>query len=77
VPPFGYPLAPYKALPLKHSTLDTHLPPSSIYALTDIDQALPSVHPGISWWLDLPAKPVHGQLRNQLFFDWHVEGVRW
>ena len=22
-------------------------------------------------------QPVHGAVRNQLFFDWHVEAVRW
>jgi prepilin-type N-terminal cleavage/methylation domain-containing protein/prepilin-type processing-associated H-X9-DG protein len=75
--PFGYPLAPYQAIPLKHSTMDSFLPPSSMFALTDIDQALPNVHPGISWWYDLPEKPVHGSVRNQLFFDWHVESVPW
>jgi prepilin-type processing-associated H-X9-DG protein len=37
----------------------------------------PILNPTISWWSDLPTRPVHGAVRNQLFFDWHVEAVRW
>ena len=77
VPPFGYPLAPNTSLPIRITALDGYQSPSSIYALTDIDQALPNLNPGISWWTDLPNKPVHGAVRNQLFFDWHVEAVKW
>jgi len=77
VPPFGYPLPPNTSLPIKMTALDGYEAPSSIYALTDIDQALPSLNPGITWWADLPNQPVHGAVRNQLFFDWHVEAVRW
>jgi prepilin-type processing-associated H-X9-DG protein len=25
----------------------------------------------------LPNRPVHGQVRNQLFFDWHVQAIKW
>jgi len=77
VAPFGYPLAPNTSRPLKITALDSYEPPSSVYALTDIDQALPNLNPSISWWTDLPNQPVHGAIRNQLFFDWHVEAVRW
>lgn len=78
IPPFGYPRPPYEAKPLVHSSMDTHLPPSSMYAITDVDKALPNLDPNIhTWWSDLPDKAVHGQVRNQLFFDWHVEAVRW
>jgi len=77
VPPFGYPLPPNTSLPIKITALDGYQPPSSIYALSDIDQALPNLNPSISWWTDLPNQPVHGALRNQLFFDWHAEAVRW
>ncbi len=40
----------------------------------DID---PNLNPSVSWWTDLPNKPVHGAVRNQLFFDWHVQAVKW
>jgi prepilin-type N-terminal cleavage/methylation domain-containing protein/prepilin-type processing-associated H-X9-DG protein len=76
VPPFGYPIAP-AAQPLKYSALDTHTPPSQVYAITDVDQSIPSLNPSVSWWSDLPNKPVHGATRNQLFFDWHVRAVKW
>jgi prepilin-type processing-associated H-X9-DG protein len=29
----------------------------------------------VTWWTDLPYQPVHGEVRNALFFDWHVESV--
>jgi prepilin-type N-terminal cleavage/methylation domain-containing protein/prepilin-type processing-associated H-X9-DG protein len=79
VPPFGYPSvggAPSMS-PMKHTSFDNFLPPSSLYAITDMDQALPTLNPSISWWTDLPNKPLHGAVRNQLFFDWHVQSVRW
>lgn len=74
VPPFGYPLAPVLT-PLKLSAFDSYVPPSNIYAITDVDKG--NVNPMVSWWSDLPYEPVHGDVRNQLFFDWHVEAVRW
>jgi prepilin-type N-terminal cleavage/methylation domain-containing protein/prepilin-type processing-associated H-X9-DG protein len=78
IPPFGYALPPNEAKPLKLTSMDTYLPPSSLFAITDIDKALPNLNPNVhTWWTDLPDKPVHGAVRNQLFFDWHVEGVRW
>ncbi|HXI53103.1 MAG TPA: prepilin-type N-terminal cleavage/methylation domain-containing protein [Candidatus Saccharimonadales bacterium] len=74
VPPFGYPASPV-AQPLKVSSFDTYKPPSSLFAVTDVDKG--NVNPTVSWWSDLPYEPVHGAVRNQLFFDWHVEAVRW
>jgi len=73
-PPFGYPMAP-TADPQRLTTVATMAP--NAFAITDVDQALPNLNPGVGWWDDLPNSPVHGQLRNQLFFDAHVEGVRW
>jgi len=75
VPPFGYPSPVIQ--PLKYSALDNFVPRSQIYALSDVDQAIPSLNPSVSWWSDLPNKPVHGAVRNQLFFDWHAQGVKW
>jgi len=78
VPPFGYPPNTGPAiLPIKYSTIDTYASKAQVYAITDMDQAFPGLDPTISWWTDLPNKPVHGAARNQLFFDWHVEAVKW
>src|SRR5262249_52673527 len=63
VPPFGYPIPP-EADPVKLSSFDNNLPPSSIFAITDVDKA--NVNPTVSWWSDLPYEPVHGPARNQL-----------
>jgi prepilin-type N-terminal cleavage/methylation domain-containing protein/prepilin-type processing-associated H-X9-DG protein len=76
VPPFGYPLAPL-AEPLRTTAFDNNPGVASLFAITDVDQSLPTLNPAISWWNDLPNRPVHGRVRNQLFFDWHVEAVRW
>jgi len=75
-PPFGYPLAP-TADPQRLTTLEARMGSPDLFAITDVDQALPSLNPGVGWWDDLPNAPVHGQVRNRLFFDWHVEAVRW
>jgi prepilin-type N-terminal cleavage/methylation domain-containing protein/prepilin-type processing-associated H-X9-DG protein len=75
-PPFGYPLAP-TADPQRLTALEARVGTPDLFAITDVDQAVPSLNPMVTWWDDLPAAPVHGQVRNQLFFDWHVEAVRW
>jgi prepilin-type N-terminal cleavage/methylation domain-containing protein/prepilin-type processing-associated H-X9-DG protein len=74
VPPFGYPLAP-TADPVKLTTAQSAV--GEAFAITDVDQALPNLNPGVGWWDDLPNAPVHSQVRNKLFFDGHVEAVRW
>jgi prepilin-type N-terminal cleavage/methylation domain-containing protein/prepilin-type processing-associated H-X9-DG protein len=71
VPPFGYP-SPVQA-PLKISQLSQYGSPAEKFALSDVDKA--NVNPSVSWWTDLPYKPAHGTVRNQLFFDWHVQAV--
>jgi hypothetical protein len=30
-------------------------------------------NPSVTWWSDLPYKPVHGDVRNELYFDWHIQ----
>jgi prepilin-type N-terminal cleavage/methylation domain-containing protein/prepilin-type processing-associated H-X9-DG protein len=66
---FGYP-SPLR-MPLKQTQICQYGSPAELYAITDVDKAN-VVNPGVSWWADLPYKPVHGKTRNQLFFDWHV-----
>jgi prepilin-type N-terminal cleavage/methylation domain-containing protein/prepilin-type processing-associated H-X9-DG protein len=79
VSPFGYPAngGDPAVPPLKITQFDHWMPPSQLFAISDVDQAIPSLNPSVSWWTDLPTKPVHGRVRNQLFFDWHAEAVRW
>jgi prepilin-type N-terminal cleavage/methylation domain-containing protein len=74
VMPFGYPVAPASA-PLKLTAFDSYISPSSIYAITDVDKG--NVNPTVSWSGDLPYEPVHGPVRNELYFDWHVDAKRW
>ena len=76
VPPFGYPAsggfgggAPLA--PLTVDELGQYGPSTDIYAIVDVDKG--NVNPSVSWWTDLPYQPVHGDGRNYLYFDWHVE----
>lgn len=72
-PPFGYPAqggSPAIA-PLKITSFGNAQPPSEIWAITDVDKInVPS--PTVSWWSDLPYKPVHGEVRSELYFDGHT-----
>jgi len=79
VPPFGYPATGGSPAlpPIKITSFDNWIPPASLFAISDVDQAIPSLNPSVSWWTDLPNKPVHGATRNQLFFDWHAQAVKW
>jgi prepilin-type N-terminal cleavage/methylation domain-containing protein len=72
--PFGYPIPPYSS-PLKLSSIGRYGPLSELYAITDVDKA--NVDPTGGWWRDLPYEPVHGPVRNELYFDGHVAAVKW
>ncbi len=48
--------------------------PSQSWAITDADQQ--NAFPGGYYFNNLPANKVHGVVRNQLFFDWHVQAVK-
>jgi prepilin-type N-terminal cleavage/methylation domain-containing protein/prepilin-type processing-associated H-X9-DG protein len=77
VPPFGYPVPPLSN-PLTLAGLSTLTSPSQAFAIKDVDLGNlpdPSTPPG--WAEDLPFGAVHGSVRNALYFDWHVEAVRW
>jgi prepilin-type processing-associated H-X9-DG protein len=47
-----------------------------VWAIADIDQKAldgnSSGNTGASWWNYIPTAPVHGQIRNYLYFDNHV-----
>jgi len=73
VPPFGYPATggnPAIA-PLKISALEKYSSPADLFAVTDVDK-INVPDPTVTWWSDLPDKPVHGQVRTELYFDGHV-----
>jgi len=75
VPPFGYPSVgdppTLPIAPLKISQLESYVLSVSTFAMKDVDKInLPN--PTVTWWTDLPYRPVHGQVRNELYFDWHV-----
>jgi len=70
--PFGFPQP--QQLPLKRSQLARYGSPAELYAISDVDKA--NVDPSVGWWCDLPYAPVHGSVRNHLYFDWHVVSVR-
>jgi len=67
--PFGYPAPLTK--PLRHSTLSNYGSPSTLYAVSDVDKA--NVNPTVSWWAELPYRPVHERVRNELYFDGRAE----
>jgi prepilin-type N-terminal cleavage/methylation domain-containing protein/prepilin-type processing-associated H-X9-DG protein len=78
ISPFGIPdLAGAGVQPLRYSALDGFVSRSELFAISDVDQAIPSLDPTVTWWDQLPNKPTHGAVRNQLFFDWHVQSVKW
>jgi prepilin-type N-terminal cleavage/methylation domain-containing protein len=73
VQPFGYPAfnGGPEVEPLKMATVGSYCSPAQTFAITDVDKVnVPD--PTVSWWDDLPYKPVHGSVRNELYFDWHV-----
>jgi prepilin-type N-terminal cleavage/methylation domain-containing protein/prepilin-type processing-associated H-X9-DG protein len=48
--------------------------PSQSWAITDADQQ--NSFPGGLYFDLIPVNKVHGNVRNQLFFDWHVQAVK-
>lgn len=76
IPPFGYPpVANPVVPPLKLKQISSFGPVATIFAITDVDKAnVPD--PTVTWQSDLPDAPVHGRVRNELYFDWHVGAKR-
>lgn len=73
--PFGYPYAapPFKAPDEAPKHLRELANPSASWAMTDADQQNASTKG--PYYNFLPAKPVHGHVRDELYFDWHVSAV--
>ena len=77
VRPFGYPHrgGAQRQEPLLVSSLESYDSPTSLHALSDADK-LNSPGADNPWYAQLPSKPVHGNYRNNLFFDGHAKAVR-
>jgi hypothetical protein len=77
VRPFGYPEVEGEPeiASLKFSELNRYGTPATLFAITDADK-INIPNPNITWWTDLPYNPVHGDVRNELYFDWHVSSKR-
>jgi prepilin-type N-terminal cleavage/methylation domain-containing protein/prepilin-type processing-associated H-X9-DG protein len=75
VKPFGYPNPPGpRQEPLKISDIEKYGSSADIWALTESDKL--SVQNFAGWYDTLPYKPVHGSVRNYLYFDGHVSAQR-
>jgi prepilin-type N-terminal cleavage/methylation domain-containing protein len=77
VPPFGYPSRDgnREYPPLRLLAVGSYGSVSEIFAVTDADKknSPPDANP---WYGQLPSEPVHGNFRNELYFDWHVASKR-
>lgn len=77
--PFGY---PYKQLPSSDGGTTNEPPkklkeirsPSTSWAIVDADQM--NAVSLAQYYNYIPVVKAHGKVRNQLFFDWHVEAVK-
>jgi prepilin-type processing-associated H-X9-DG protein len=67
--PFGQ-LSEPGSPPLKLSLLTAYGPPARMKVMADADKA--NANPTLRGWGELPCRPVHGSVRNQLFFDGHA-----
>ena len=71
--PFGYPpghKAAVVASPRRLASVAAERPLSEVYSLVDVDKA--AIPQSVGWWKQLPESPVHGSVRNYLYFDNHV-----
>jgi hypothetical protein len=67
--PFGYPSP--KVPPRKLNEVQAQRPLSQVSLLADADQVAVS-DPANTWRDQLPVKPVHGSVRNYVYFDGYV-----
>ena len=69
-PPFGR-TGPPPLAPMHLADVRKTISPAECWAVADADKA--NVNPTLPGWKGLPYQSVHGKLRNQLYFDWHVD----
>jgi prepilin-type N-terminal cleavage/methylation domain-containing protein/prepilin-type processing-associated H-X9-DG protein len=68
--PFGYPDTPISP-PHKLIEVAQQQPLANVWILVDADQVAVT-NPANTWRAQLPEKPVHGSVRNYIYFDGHV-----
>ena len=72
--PFGYPdPAVIRVGPMRMSLVESLASPSRLWYITEPDMINT---PAAGWSGQLPIKPPHGNVRNYLFFDGHVEAIK-
>jgi hypothetical protein len=71
--PFGYPAGQtWQPEPIRKLSFVSNLGPvSDVFAMSDVDDKL-----WPSSWTDEATGPVHGAIRNRLYFDWHVKSFK-
>jgi prepilin-type N-terminal cleavage/methylation domain-containing protein/prepilin-type processing-associated H-X9-DG protein len=69
-PPFGY-WSWTPPQPMKITEVSQFGPLTEIWAVSDVDQALIQGN-----WVGIAQASNHGQVRNRLFFDWHVKSFK-
>jgi len=72
--PFGYPGGVHPRVgPMKRQQLEVFGSTASMWFLTEPDKV--DVDESCSWQYALPDRPVHGKVRNYLFYDNHVQAI--
>jgi prepilin-type N-terminal cleavage/methylation domain-containing protein/prepilin-type processing-associated H-X9-DG protein len=71
VDPFGYPPADGNPPKPNGKLTDLSNPLSEVWFLVDADQ-ISITDPANTWRAQLPERPVHGSVRNYLYFDGHI-----
>jgi prepilin-type processing-associated H-X9-DG protein len=72
--PFGYPSAPQVG-PMRMSMVEGLANPARIWFITEPDK-MNVTNTANTWQGQLPTRPPHGNVRNYLFFDGHVQAER-
>jgi prepilin-type N-terminal cleavage/methylation domain-containing protein len=77
--PFGYPVNTDNppvppAPPHRISEISALLPLTQVWLEVDADQV--GISPSSGWYSELPAKPVHGAVRNYIYFDGHADSLK-
>jgi prepilin-type N-terminal cleavage/methylation domain-containing protein len=69
--PFGYPQSSGVPNGLPPHKITEISQPASVWILTDVDQVL-ITDPNNTWRSQTPLRPVHGSVRNYIYFDQHL-----
>jgi type II secretory pathway pseudopilin PulG len=79
VKPFGYPNVPNPAnyqAPMKLADIEKYGSSAEIWSVTEADKGTVNPSGGGDWTDAVPYRPVHGRVRNRLYFDSHVAAER-